>query len=277
VPVVIVAVAAIAVFGVGLVTKQIATATSSPTQDSRAQHSADPVVSPSAEALAPPPSPTPAPPALNPTATPYPAVAGVPARAGTTSLISAGGIPITMSIDLPAGWEKASDAMYLRPDVTPVPLSIGAWRLLHVNTFPCRWSAGVYADASSLDTAEGEALALSSWWGQDPGDPPLSNAGIAPLASKPLQTTLAGHAAWSVDVLVPTAIDLTQCDGGQLVLWDSSTAGARYALGPSEVNRLWVVDLTTGPIVIDAGLSLAASGSQKAELQAIVDSIVIAP
>ena len=191
--------------------------------------------------------------------------------------MSAGRIPIRVSIDLPAGWEKASDAMYVRPDVTPVALSIGAWRLRRVDTFPCRWSAGVYADVSLLDTAEGQAQALATWWGQDPGSSPLTNSAIAPLASKPIQTTLAGYAAWYVDVLIPTGLDLTECDGGQLVLWDSSIFDVRYTVGPSEVNRLWVVDVDRGPIVIDAGLSLAASGSQKAELQAIVESISFDP
>ncbi|TAL05139.1 MAG: hypothetical protein EPO00_13435 [Chloroflexota bacterium] len=167
--------------------------------------------------------------------------------------------------------------MDLRPDVSPVPLSIGAWRLRHVNTFPCRWSAGVYADVSASNSAEAEATALSSWWGQDPGEPPSSNVGIAPLASKPVQTALGGYPAWYVDVLIPTGLDLSQCDGGQLVLWDASDTDVRYALGPSEVNRIWVVGTERGPIVIDAALPLTASGSQKTELQAIVDSIVIEP
>ena len=122
-----------------------------------------------------------------------------------------------------------------------------------------------------------QAQALSSWWGQDPGEPPVSNSGIAPLASKPQQTTIAGYPAWYVEVLIPTALDFAQCDGGQLVLWDATNGAARYSLGASEVNRLWVVDAGSGPIVIDAGLSLTASGSQRAELQAVIDSIAIEP
>ncbi len=107
--------------------------------------------------------------------------------------------------------------------------------------------------------------------------PPLSNSDIAPLASTPQQTTIGGYPAWYVEVLIPTGLDLTECDGGQLVLWDSSNTDVRYTLGPSEVNRIWVVEVDRGPIVIDAGMSLTASGSQKAELQAIVDSVVIEP
>jgi len=193
------------------------------------------------------------------------------------TLTPAGTTPVQLVITLPTGWENAGGGMYVRPDVNPVPLSIGVWSIARVNTFPCRWSAGVYADRSLMQTAQGQAQALSSWWGQQPGEPPLTNSGIAPLASKPLQTTIAGHPAWYVDVLIPTGLDLAQCDGGQLILWESVGVDVRYALGLSEVNRLWAVETSLGPIVIDAGQSLAASGSQKAELQAIVDSIAIEP
>ena len=273
--------AAIALTAFALVTKA-APATVAPTA-SAAVRSADgqvassaaaPLASPDGGGIAAASSGIDVPPALNPNASPYPPLAGVPLRPGSLQRIQVGGAPVTVSFSLPAGWQQGSDAMYLRTDVTPVPLSIGAWRIRHVNTFPCRWSAGVYADVSSVDRAEGEAQALSSWWGQDPGSTtPLTNSDIAPLANNPVPTTLLGYPAWYVEVLIPTGLDLAACDGGQLVLWDASPGNARYALGPSEVNRIWVVDVDRGPIVIDAGLSLRASASQKAELQAIVDSI----
>ena len=222
------------------------------------------------------PAPAAGPPDRNPTATPQPTYATVAAEAGVTELTSAGPIPIGVSVVLPAGWEQASHAMYVRP-APKVDLSIGAWRLRQVNVFPCRWSAGIVADPSLLETAEGQAQALSSWWGQDPGMPPLSNSRIAPLASKPLPATIGGYSAWYVVVLIPTELDFTGCDGGQLILWDSSNRDVRYSLGPSEVNRLWVVDVDRGPIVIDAGVSLAASAADKAELQAVIDSIAFEP
>lgn len=273
-----VALAALAVLAVALLTKQTVPAALAPTDGVLPRPSiVEPTVSSAVEAAAPAVDPSTGPPTRNSAAQPYPTYAAVPTEAGTTELLPAGIVPIRVSVDLPTGWYRLTDAMVVRPDAAPVALSIGVWRLRHVYTFACRWSAAAYADASLPGTAEGQAVALSSWWGQQPGEPPLSNSGIAPLASRPRQTTLGGYAAWYVDVLIPTGLDLTQCDGGQLILWDAPNGDVRYALGPSEVNRIWVVDVDRGPIVIDAGLSLTASGSQKAELQAIIDSIAIGP
>jgi hypothetical protein len=277
---VLVAVVAIGVLAVALLTKQAAPASpTSPTLGVRPPPStAGPGASSGVVAVGPTAAaPTIEPPARNPAAQPRPTYPAVPIDAGTTHLRPSGPVPVDVSVDLPAGWDRSSDGMVVRPDAVGVPLSVGAWRLGHVYTFPCRWSGAAYADASLLGSADGQAVALASWWGQDPGTTPLSNSGIAPLASRPLQTTFAGYPAWYVEVLIPTRLDLAACDGGQLILWDATNGDVRYTLGPSEVNRLWVVDLTTGPIVIDAGLSLAASGSQRAELQAVIDSIVIGP
>jgi hypothetical protein len=275
---VVIALAGLAVIVVALVSAQSPPLVGRPALGPGSGLTSTAALAPSATgAAAPAPSPTLVPPARDPAATPHPGFAAVPAKAGRTTLTPAGTIPVEVSITLPTGWDDAGGGMSIRPDATPVPLSIGVWSIARVNTFPCRWSAGVYADRSLMQSAQGLAQALASWWGQQPGETPLTNSGIAPLASRPQQTSLAGHPAWTLDVLIPTGLDFAQCDGGQLVLWESVGADVRYALGPTEVNRLWAVETSRGPIVIDAGLSLAASGSQKAELQAIVDSIAIEP
>ena len=58
--------------------------------------------------------------------------------------------------------------------------------------------------------------------------------------------------AWYVEVLVPSVFDFSQCDGGQLVLWQAVGGDVRYALGPGELDRLWVVEVDGTPIVVDA-------------------------
>ena len=141
-----------------------------------------------------------------------------------------------------------------RPTSTAsVGLSISAWTVQHVNLFPCRWTTPAFSDELFERTAEGQAQALSAWWGQDPNAPFSSNATIAPIATKPRATTIGGYPAWYVEVLVPSVFDFSQCDGGQLVLWRTADGDVRYALGPGELDRLWVVDIHGTPIVIDAG------------------------
>ena len=156
-------------------------------------------------------------------------------------------------------------------------MAFGAWSLMHVNLFPCRWSANVFADEGLMRTAEGQAQALSSWWGQDPGMPPNSNSRIAPLATTPQKTTIAGYAAWYTETLIPTSLDLATCDGGQLILWHTSEGQVRSSLGPGELIQLWVVDVDGEAIVIDASTFPAESQDAAAELEAIVSSIFIEP
>lgn len=274
-----IAVAASAVLAVALLTKGAAPVVPAPIADVTPRLQSAEIVSQSAgPTIAATPSPTSVPPSRNPTVTPHPAFLPVPAKAGTTQLIPAGPTSVRLTIALPKGWQKASDAMYLKSNgVAPDGLSISAWHLLHVNTFPCRWASQAFTGGSPMNTAEGQASALSSWWGQDPGLLPYWNSRIAPLASKPLPTTLHGYRAWSVDVLIPSDFDFTQCDGGLLILWDTASGDVRYSLGAGEVHRLWVVDVGGEIIVIDATLFLSTSSADAARLQAIVDSAVIEP
>jgi hypothetical protein len=217
-------------------------------------------------------------PSRNPTVTPHPTFLAVHVQAGATQLIPAGPTPVRLTVALPDGWAKASDGMYVKANgAAPAGLSIGAWQLQHVNIVPCRWSSQEFADPPLMRTAEGQAEALSEWWGQDPGMLPYWNSKIAPLAGKRLRTTLGGYPAWYVEVLIPSYLDHTECDGGQVVLWDTANGDVRYSLGNGELNRLFVVDVDGELIVIDAASFLGTSTADLAELQAVVDSVVIEP
>ena len=275
----VVILATIAFLGVALLTKQATSVVNVPVASIAAAASAE-----AAASHSPIPSATPAasdaagPPPRDPTAGPYPTFVAVPAAAGATRLVPAGSSPVSLEVTLPDDWARASAAMYVTPTGTAsVGLSISAWTIRHVNLFPCRWTTPEFSDELFDRTAEGQAQALSAWWGQDPNAPFSSNATIAPIATKPRATRIAGYPAWYVEVLVPSVFDFSQCDGGQLVLWQTSDGDVRYALGPGELDRLWVVDIHDTPIVIDASLPVMASSADGAALQRIVDSIAIKP
>jgi hypothetical protein len=182
-----------------------------------------------------------------------------------------------LTITLPIGWQQAGAGLFVKPDAAePVGLSIGAYSVAHVNTFPCRWASGAYTDTAYPRTAEGQALSLSAFWGQDPNSTPFfSNSTIAPIATKPLQTTIGDAPAWALQILIPSVLDFTSCDAGEVVLWETADGGVRLGRGPGEIDRLWVIEAAGGPIVIDAALPLLASPSQEAQLQTVVDSISV--
>ena len=219
------------------------------------------------------------PPVLDLAVAPFPTFVAEPAKPGTTLIDPAGPTPVHVTVTLPAGWSRASDAMYLKvqPGI-PAGLSIGAWKLAHVFIFPCRWSNRDFADPPFMRTAAGQAQALSDWWGQDPNLAPFySNSAIAPIAGKPRPATIGGYPAWYVEVLIPSNFDFSKCDGGQVVLWETADGSVRYGLGPDEHNRLWVVDVDGQILVIDAASSLFPSSEDADELQAVIDSVEISP
>jgi len=220
----------------------------------------------------------PALPDRNPAVTPHPRLVPVPARVGANWLVPAGQTSVWLQVQFPERWQWASNGMLFKVTDSSGPgMAFGAWSLMHVNVFPCRWSANVFADDDLMLTAQGQAQALSSWWGQDPGMPPNSNSGIAPLATTPRPTTIAGFPAWYTETLIPTSLDLADCDGGQLILWHTSEGDVRSSLGPGELIRLWVVDVDGEVIVVDASTYPAGSPEDGAELEAIVGSIFIEP
>jgi hypothetical protein len=276
-----VAVAALAFVGFALLTKELIATAGTPVVGATPSSSLGVTATATASAIA---QAAPAavsasgPPARDPTARPYPTFVGVSVRAGTTHLIPAP-TPVGLTVNLPLGWEAADPSMYLkRPSAGPVGLSIGAYSIQHVNTFPCRWASQAYTDTAYPHTAAGLALALSAFWGQDPNQVPFfSNSTIAPISSQPRPTAIGSHPAWYVEVLIPSVLDFSQCDADQLVLWESTDGSVRYALGPGEIDRLWAVDLDGAPVVIDATLPLLASRSDTAELQAVIDSVRIDP
>jgi hypothetical protein len=239
-------------------------------------------------------SPTSVPPPLDPSVTPLPTlVAAAAAAAGVTELVPGFSTPVRVTITLPAGWHRTSAGMYIKPpDPAPagpdtavpdtaVPdpgLSIGAWSIEHVYLYPCRWGTQVYADEPSKRTAADLADALAAFWGQDPsGAPFYSNSKLAPIASRPRPATIGGFDATYVEVLVPSDLDFSQCDGGQVILWRPVDGPLRYSLGPFEQNRLWVVDVNGDLVVIDASSPLTPSPADEKELQGVIDSVVIKP
>jgi hypothetical protein len=270
--------AAIVFLGAAVLTKQATSVVSVPVPSAVAQASTAAATAPSPTSSDPTASEPADPPARDPTARPYPTIVAVPAPAGTTRLIPAGSLPVSAEVSLPADWARASAAMYVSPaSKGQVGQSISAWTVQHVNLFPCRWSTPAFSDELFDRTAEGQAQALGAWWGQDPSAPFSSNATIAPIGTKPRATTLGGYPAWYVEVLVPSVFDFSQCDGGQLVLWQTADGHVRYAEGRGELDRVWVVDIHGTPIVIDASLPVMASSADEAALQRIVDSIAITP
>ncbi len=188
--------------------------------------------------------------------------------------------PHRVSFLTPQGWDGLGWAITKYASAPPAGVSFAPWTIDRVFLDPCHWRVpGDFADAPMMRQANGLAEALSDWWGA-PGAT-FVRAAAAPTATKPVRVTLAGLDAWYVEVTAPSDIDFADCDGGQYRLWLDAVGGERYLQGPGEVDRLWIVDVDGpapgGLLVIDTSSFPGTSAEDRAELEAIVDSIQIEP
>lgn len=216
-------------------------------------------------------------PARDPSVTPIPDRALSPAG-GPITLAPAGSSSIEVSATVPDGWSRAGPSMVvLARDGGRPSVSLSAWIVADVFALPCRWSSGPVVDPALLSTAVGQAEALAAWWGQDPRAPLLTNAPIAPLATRPTPGSIAGRHAWLVGVLVPRAFDFDLCDGNQLVLWRAANGAVRATTAQGELHRLHVLDLDGTILVIDATSSTSASVDDQTALLRVISSMRIGP
>jgi hypothetical protein len=228
-------------------------------------------------AAAVPPTGTLVPPRLDPDATTWPIREEVTVAPGPATATPTGAAGSRVTFTLGEGWRRRGNGWYTLRIDEGITASVAAWAVGRVHVFPCRWAAGELVDPQQTRAAEGLALALSSWWGQDPDMPADSNAPMAPIATRPERGTAGGYPAWYLEILVPSVFDLAACDGGQLILWEASNGEARYALGPGELIRVTVVDVAGEPVVIEGSTFLAGPPEAAAELDRVLGSIVVEP
>jgi hypothetical protein len=76
-----------------------------------------------------------------------------------------------------------------------------------------------------------------------------------------------------MDLIMPSGADYTSCYGVGHPVWE----GSIYAQGPGNVWHLWILEVEGLRVVILAQDNPATSEQDKAELQAIVDTIQIEP
>jgi hypothetical protein len=85
--------------------------------------------------------------------------------------------------------------------------------------------------------------------------------------------TFGGFSGKRLDLLLPSDVDFASCDNGGFYIWD----GSIYAQGPGNRWHLSILDVEGMRVVILAQDFEATPAQDKAELQAILDSIRIEP
>jgi hypothetical protein len=113
--------------------------------------------------------------------------------------------------------------------------------------------------------------------------PTVDNVVAAFVAQKrgstvtPVDVTIDGFRGKQIDLVVPLTVKIASCDGGQYKSWTDAGGGERWNQAPGQHDLLDILDVNGQTTVIRRSFYPANTATDRAELQAIVDSIKITP
>jgi len=193
-----------------------------------------------------------------PTPTPV-ALVGGPLEPGeyVTYPFEAPNDSISFTFTVPAGWEGFGNIGVLPEQGAAGPDGMGMGFNLVTDLYsdPCTGSPVVTVGPSVEDLA----TAFQDQTGHE--------------STTPTDVTLSGYSGKRMDLIMPSGDDYEACYGVGQTVW----VGSIHAQGPGNVWHLWILDVDGLRVVILAQDNPETSGKDKAELQAIVDSIEIEP
>jgi len=180
---------------------------------------------------------------------------------------------LTVTFTVAEGWQTFDTV--LMPSGDPGTGPPGGMAILFpgdVSTLndPCNWR-GTADDVSVLPAVDD-----------------LVNALLAQTAyevSEPVDVTIAGYSGKRVDIVVPTDpfegqdSDAPECDRGVFQLWNTAAWGEDgiYAQGPADRWHTNILDVDGTRLVIVTRDFAGTSSADRAEMDAIIDSLVIQP
>jgi len=161
-------------------------------------------------------------------------------------------------ITLPAGWSSFHGFGVRSLGDTPRELFVGFWNVTGVYSHPCQ-SKGPMLDPGP--TVDGLADTLAKI--------PLRNA------TAPVDVTLDEYRGRYLEWSVPRDADFSTCDTLDFESWTAYGTGGtdRYQQAPGQTDRLWILDVESRRLVIDAAFLPATTAEDRANTQKIVESI----
>jgi|GEM_PF-1406545 len=210
----------------------------------------------------PPPTASP-PPTPVPTPTPHPLTTGDMAPLGAGTYVTADPFLARVTFTLPAGWSGQMGGPYLvdlGPTSGPSSVDLGIFDTVYAD--PCDIATGPLAPPAG-PTVDDLATALAAL-------PALA-------ATRPTDVTIDGYHGKLVTLTAPSSsAGCTLSPDGTFRIW-TFPLGATYDMNKGEQARIWILDVDGQRLVIFATELAGQAASSKAEVQAVIDSIRIAP
>jgi len=215
------------------------------------------------------PSAPPASPSLSPTPTATPDQVDGDLQPGTYTTQLPVGDNLSMTFTVPGGWYAYADPPGVLRGLVPTDDRAIAFQFRDVTTLkgdPCHWSKPD-DDIQVGPTADDLVQALQEQTAYE--------------ASEPVDVMVGGYAGQRVDIVSPTeafaevngATTAVGCDEDRWRFWD----GEIYAQGPANRWQTNILDVDGTRLVIVVQDFPGTSAEDRAELDAILDSIVIEP
>jgi hypothetical protein len=198
------------------------------------------------------PSPSPTPGALSVTE------GGQALKPGTYTAADPFLVPVTFS--LPAGWEGnigGPYAVFLQQAQGPGAVTFSIFDKVYAD--PC------HVDKGFLDPPPGPSVA-------DLATALASLPGLT--ATTPTDVTIGGHQGTQLILTAPASA--TGCTAGFFGVWELPL-GATNDMSPGESDRVWILEVGGQRLVIDAPETPGQTAATTAEVQGILDSIMITP
>jgi hypothetical protein len=209
-------------------------------------------------------------PTLSPTPAPSPTLdMSLPTKSGPLApgsyYISNRGVS-RLTLTVPAGWSipTATDTSVIKNEGQPGEVFLGFWSVTHIFADVCQWSADSLVDAGT--TVDQLVSALAGQKGR--------------TASAPSDLTLAGFSAKRIDLTVAADLDVATCTNGNLRYWPGPGPDLNSGMCcnvAGNTDAIYVVDVDGVRLVVVARSYPGSTAADKAELQAIVDTLQIEP
>ena len=175
-----------------------------------------------------------------------------------------GSEPATLSITVPSAWTIAYSDWVSKDYGAEAGAAFGVWQISNRFNHPC-------TDHTLLKPAPGAGIdeLLTALAGQ-PG-----------ITAGPLtDVTVDGYSGKYVELTVATDIATCPVDDGDAPLsgfwlWASPDGDRRYVQSSDETDRIYAIDVEGNRFTFFAGFPRRATAADRAELQAIIDSITI--
>jgi len=205
-----------------------------------------------------------------PTATPaiLPADTAVePGRYRMDSIGLVGGsVPATLSITVPSGWMSVGTHIVGKDYGQAAGAALGVWQISDRFKQPC-------TDHTLFQPVPGPSVdELLSALASQPG-----------ITAGPVtDVTVGGYSGKYVELTVATDIATCQVPSGDdplsgFWLWASADGDRRYVQDSDETDRIYAVDVGGSRFTFYARIPKRTTAADRAEIQAIIDSITIEP